>query len=73
MAQAKISQDFDIKTTGEEIRESSVLEIIDSFNNNLFDGDYKEGLRILGIIKEMAYSERYLKYFNKLDIVDVFR
>lgn len=50
-----------------------MLEIIDSFNNSLFDGDYKDGLRILGIIKEMAASERYEKYFSKLEIANVFR
>ena len=50
-----------------------MLEIIDSFNNSLFDGDYREGVRVLGIIKEMTASEKYEKYFNKLDIVDLFR
>jgi hypothetical protein len=39
----------------------------------LFEGDYEECLRILKILREMSTTDKYEKFFHKLDIAKIAR
>jgi len=50
-----------------------VFEVLDSFNNSIFEGNSEESVRLLHILREMHQNGKYEKYFHKLEIAKVSR
>lgn len=66
-------QDLSQPVKKEELQENSVFELLDSFNNSIFEGNSEESLRLLRILREMQQTDKYEKYFHKMDIAKMSR